>query len=240
MKSTVEEIRHRFDNDVERFSNLDTGQAATMDARLCMELVTEAAARVTPHAKNLLDIGCGAGNYTLMMLRQIPNLNCTLVDLSLPMLERARQRVSAATAGEVTLHQADMRDLDLGENRFDLVLSAATLHHLRTDDQWHALFQKIHRALRPGGSFWIFDLVEQSSPALQDMMWTRYGDYLVALKGGGDAGKTYRDAVFAYVAKEDTPRPLLFQTTLLHTTGFTAIDILHKHGPFAAFGGAKP
>jgi tRNA (cmo5U34)-methyltransferase len=235
MKSTVEEIRHRFDNDVERFSNLDTGQAATMDARLCMELVTEAAARVTPHAKNLLD----AGNYTLMMLQQVPNLDCTLVDLSLPMLQRAHERVAAATTGEITLHQADMRELDLGENRFDLVLSAATLHHLRTDDEWHAMFQKIHRALRPGGSFWIFDLVEQSSPALQDLMWTRFGRYLVDLKGGGDAGAAYRDAVFAYVAREDTPRPLLFQTSLLHTTGFTNIDILHKNGPFAAFGGTK-
>jgi hypothetical protein len=31
MKSTVEEIRRRFDADVERFSNLDTGQSATVD-----------------------------------------------------------------------------------------------------------------------------------------------------------------------------------------------------------------
>jgi tRNA (cmo5U34)-methyltransferase len=174
-----------------------------------------------------------------MMLQQVPNLDCTLVDLSLPMLQRAHERVAAATTGEITLHQADMRELDLGENRFDLVLSAATLHHLRTDDEWHAMFQKIHRALRPGGSFWIFDLVEQSSPALQDLMWTRFGRYLVDLKGGGDAGAAYRDAVFAYVAREDTPRPLLFQTSLLHTTGFTNIDILHKNGPFAAFGGTK-
>jgi tRNA (cmo5U34)-methyltransferase len=29
-KSTVEEIRARFDHDVERFSNLETGQAATI------------------------------------------------------------------------------------------------------------------------------------------------------------------------------------------------------------------
>lgn len=33
-KSTTEEIRERFDKDVERFSNLDTGQGSTMDAAL--------------------------------------------------------------------------------------------------------------------------------------------------------------------------------------------------------------
>ena len=32
MKSTVEEIRRRFDADVERFSNLETGQSATAEA----------------------------------------------------------------------------------------------------------------------------------------------------------------------------------------------------------------
>ena len=32
-KSSVEQIRHRFDNDVERFSNLQTGQVATIMRR---------------------------------------------------------------------------------------------------------------------------------------------------------------------------------------------------------------
>ena len=67
-KSTIEEIRTRFDKDVERFSNLDSGQLSTIDAKISLELITESAKRIVPHAENLLDIGCGAGNYTLMML----------------------------------------------------------------------------------------------------------------------------------------------------------------------------
>jgi hypothetical protein len=43
MKSTVNEIRQRFDVDVERFSNLETGQSATVDAPLAMALVAQAA-----------------------------------------------------------------------------------------------------------------------------------------------------------------------------------------------------
>jgi len=67
-KSTTEEIKQRFDNDVERFSNLDTGQLSTIDAKISLELITEASKRIVPNAENLLDIGCGAGNYSLMML----------------------------------------------------------------------------------------------------------------------------------------------------------------------------
>src|SRR5262245_14207413 len=101
MKSTVDEIRQRFDVDVERFSNLETGQSATVDAPLAMALVAKAAAATTPHARHVLDVGCGAGNYTLKLLERIPNLDVTLIDLSMPMLERARERVGHATAGDI-------------------------------------------------------------------------------------------------------------------------------------------
>ncbi len=39
MKSSVDQIRSRFDQDVERFSNLETGQSATIDAPLSLELI---------------------------------------------------------------------------------------------------------------------------------------------------------------------------------------------------------
>ncbi len=42
-KSSVGDIRQRFDNDVDRFSNIETGQTATIDAPLVMELITQAA-----------------------------------------------------------------------------------------------------------------------------------------------------------------------------------------------------
>lgn len=234
-KSTVEEIRARFDADVERFSNIETGQSATIDAPLAMSLVAEAAAVSSPGAKNVLDVGCGAGNYTLKLLQQLPNLDCSLIDLSLPMLNRAKERVSAATNGKVECFQSDVRELDLGAGRFDIILASAVLHHLRTEEEWRSVFGKFFAALRPGGSIWIFDLVESSSKDVETIMQRRYGEYLTAFKG-----EAYRDHVFAYIAQEDTPRPLLFQLDLLRSVGFADLDVLHKNGPFAAFGGRKP
>ncbi|HVY74020.1 MAG TPA: class I SAM-dependent methyltransferase [Puia sp.] len=233
-KSTTEEIRVRFDNDVERFSNLDTGQLTTIDAPRTMELCTEAAKYVNPNARELLDIGCGAGNYTLKMLSKISNLNCTLNDLSMPMLQRAKERVSAQTNGRVTLLQDDMRNLDLLNNHFDIILAAATLHHLRDDADWEMVFAKFYRTLKPGGSIWISDLITHDSPPLIKLFNQQYSDYLDGL-----GGPEYRQKVLNYVAHEDSPRSLNFQLSLLTRVGFRQVEILHKNSLFAAFGGIK-
>lgn len=233
-KSTVEQIRQRFDNDVERFSNLETGQSATIDAPLVLDLIARAATAARPDAKHLLDIGCGAGNYTLKLLQSLPLSEVTLIDLSQPMLERARQRISAVTRARLHLHQMDIREFECGEQQYDVVVAAAVLHHLRSDEEWHAVFGKIHRGLRPGGCFWVSDLVHHSNPAVQAMMWERYGHYLVQLKG-----EDYRSHVFAYVEQEDSPSSLLFQLDLLREVGFQEIEILHKNSCFAAFGAIK-
>jgi tRNA (cmo5U34)-methyltransferase len=234
MKSSPDDIRRRFDADVERFASLESGQSATVDAPLVLELVTQAAAATTPHARRVLDVGCGAGNYTLKLLQALPDLNVTLLDLSRAMLDRALVRVSAATNGNVDAVQSDVRAFEPGEARFDLILAAAVLHHLRAEAEWQATFAKFYRALRPGGSLWIADLVEHVTPAVQALMWARYGDYLVQFKG-----EEYRDQVFAYIEAEDTPRSLLFQIDLLRAVGFQQVEVLHKNNCFAAFGAAK-
>lgn len=234
MKSTVDEIRQRFDNDVERFSNLETGQSATVDAPLAMDLVAAAAAATTPHARHVLDVGCGAGNYTLKLLERFPNLEVTLIDLSQPMLERARQRVGQATAGNITTIQGDIREVALGDQKFDVILAAAVLHHLRTDAEWQQVFQRFHVALAPGGSLWIFDLVESSLAAVEQIMQERFGAHLTACKD-----EAYRDHVLAYIEMEDTPRPLVFQLELLRKVGFSQVEVLHKNLCFAAFGAVK-
>ncbi|MGH7193519.1 MAG: class I SAM-dependent methyltransferase [Candidatus Saccharimonadales bacterium] len=234
MKSTVEEIRQRFDADVERFSNLETGQSATVDSPLAMALIAEAAAAVMPHARHVLDVGCGAGNYTLKLLQHLANLDVTLIDLSQPMLDRAAQRVRQATTGRVETIQGDIREIALDGNQFDLVLAASVLHHLRSDDEWRQVFRALYRALRPDGSIWIFDLVESSLPAIEQAMRRRYGQYLTSLKD-----EAYQQEVFGYIEQEDTPRPLVYQLDLLREVGFTQVEVLHKNVCFAAFGAVK-
>jgi tRNA (cmo5U34)-methyltransferase len=231
-KSTPEEICHRFDNDVDRFSNLETGQSATIDAPLGLDLIAAAATAVNPAATTLIDIGCGAGNYSLKLLQHLPLRSITLIDLSRPMLDRAVERIGPDV--HTTAIQSDIRAADLPAQTFDIAVAGATLHHLREDAEWTAVFTAVHRALKPGGSFWIWDLVAHELPAVQDLMWSRYGDYLTALKG-----PAYRDQVFTYVEAEDTPRPLTWQLDRLRAAGFRTTEVLHKNATFAAFGAIK-
>ena len=157
-----------------------------------------------------------------------------LIDLSRPMLDRAVERVSRVTSGRVTALQGDVRELPLGEVRFDIICAAAVLHHLRETDEWHSVFSKFYLSLKSGGSLWISDFIEHSDARVQSLMWERYGVYLSRLKD-----EAYRDHVFDYVAQEDSPRPLIFQLDLLRSVGFSDVEILHKNSCFAAFGGIK-
>jgi len=235
-KSTVDEIRERFDSDVERFSNLEVGQVAAMDSRLMLDLLADTCAAMTPTAESLLDIGCGAGNYSLRLLDSLPNVRqVTLMDLSEPMLDRARQRLlSARPALQLETMQSDVRESDLGRERFDFAVAAAVFHHLRGEGEWRMVFRKVHDALKPGGALWIVDMVEHWQEQVQQVVWNRYGSYLSSLRD-----EAYRDHVFAYIAKEDTPRPLVWQLDRLRESGFGQVDVLHKNGPFALYGAYK-
>ncbi|KAA1242482.1 class I SAM-dependent methyltransferase [Aquimarina sp. RZ0] len=233
-KSTVKEIKERFDNDVERFSNLDIGQVATIDAQISLELITEASRRIKPDSQYILDVGCGAGNYSLKMLSKIANLHCTLVDLSKPMLDRARERVSAKTNNSVEIIQGDIRQIDFKRKKFDIILAGAVLHHLRDDMDWETTFKKFYGLLNTGGCLMISDLVTQETAEINEYTWKRYGDYLE-----GIGGKSYRKKVLDYIEKEDSPRSMTYQLELMKKIGFRKTEILHKNMCFGAFGGIK-
>ncbi len=233
-KSTIEEIRKRFDNDVERFSNIETGQSATIDAPLAMELIARAAAKSTPNISRVLDIGCGAGNNTIKLSQYAAPFDCDLVDLSLAMLEKARARISKVQTGTITTVSGDFRTVDLPAQQYDVILAAAVLHHLRDDSDWNSAFTRLYNLTAPGGSVWITDLVTHESEFIQSLMWERYGNYLKDL-----GGAPFRDKVFEYIDKEDSPRPVTYQLDLLRNVGFQHVEILHKNSCFAAFGAIK-
>ncbi len=233
-KSTVDQIRARFDADVERFSDLSLGNPAQVDQKLSLELIASAAAALTPEARTLLDVGCGAGNYSLTILSALPNLDVTLLDLSRPMLDRAAERVISWGARSQRALQGDIREVEIGQDSYDVIVAGAVLHHLRTDAEWEAVYAKLYAALRPGGWLYIYDLVEQETPALQALMARRYAEYLT-----GIGGEAYREKVLGWIDMEDTPRPLTYQVRVMRHVGFATIEVLHKVLGFAAFCGGK-
>lgn len=233
-KASTDRIRDRFDREVERFSDLETGQAATMDSPLAMDLIARAAMRSTAPIRKVLDIGCGAGNNTIKLSQLISPFDCDLVDLSLPMLERARDRIGVVNSGRIAIFQGDFREIDLPEEGYDVILAATVLHHLRDDRDWERTFGKMYRLTAPGGSLWITDLVSHETEPVQSLLWERYSEYLCSV-----GGEEYRDRVFDVIDREDSPRPVTYQLDLLRRVGFHSVDLLHKNSCFAAFGAIR-
>lgn len=233
-KRTASEIGAYFDGEVERFSDLTGGQASIKGARLMMDLLAEAAAALAPGAEEILDIGCGAGNQTLNLLRVFPNANCTLLDLSSAMLERARERVGSVTRGQLESVAGDLRTAVLPEGRFDVAVAAAVLHHLRDDADWELGFSRIRSLLREGGVLLVSDLIRHEDPKIEALFEVRYEAFLREALGDAEAERIMRS-----IAESDTPSPLEYQFALLRNLGFREVGLLHKDLVFGAYYAVK-
>ncbi len=105
----------------------------------------------------LLEIGCGTGRLLVPLARAGHTL--TGIDLSEIALNRAQIKIEAAgLTGQITLHQADMRNFDLRSKTFALAMVPLnTLMHLHTIEDQIAALKAIHRHLRPDGTL-VIDL----------------------------------------------------------------------------------
>jgi len=229
-KRTVAEIGDYFDGEVERFSDLTRGQASIKDARLMMDLLAETAAVLTPDARKLLDIGCGAGNQTLNLLRVFPAADCTLLDISPAMLARARERVSAAAPGKVNPVEGDLRDAPLPAGKFDLIVAAAVLHHLRDDADRTSAFTRIHSLLKEGGVLLVSDLIRHDNAKIEALFKVRQEKFLRETLGDAEAERIMRS-----IEESDTPCSVEYQFSLLRKIGFREVGLLHKNLVFCAY-----
>lgn len=107
------------------------------------------AARLAP-GERVLDVGCGCGDTTLAVGERVgPSGRVVGVDVSGPMLERARERLAEAKGdrAETTFVLADATTFE-PEGSFDVAVSRFGVMFF--DDPTRA-FANIARALRPGG-----------------------------------------------------------------------------------------
>ncbi|MEU0087617.1 methyltransferase domain-containing protein [Streptomyces sp. NPDC006274] len=105
------------------------------------------AAAIRP-ADAVLDIGCGAGATTRLAARRAPEGRATGVDLSRPMLERARATAHAEGIGNVTFEHGDAQVHPLAGRDFDVVLSRFGVMFFGDPE---AAFTNIGSGLRAGG-----------------------------------------------------------------------------------------
>lgn len=97
-----------------------------------------------------LDLGCGDGRLTALVLTAHPHAEAVAVDFSPPMLTAARERFADDDRVEVIEHDLNRTLPDVGP--VDAVVSSFAIHHVE-DDRKRGLAGEVLDRLRVGGVF---------------------------------------------------------------------------------------
>ncbi len=116
----------------------------------------------------VLDVGGGYGYVSGEVFKAFPRAEVTLQDFSAPMIERARDFLSAH-AKQMHYSHSDLMDRSWmlkamadGKGPFDLVVSAIAIHNVRDIAAIGECYRDIRGLLKPGGSFLNCDHVERA------------------------------------------------------------------------------
>jgi ubiquinone/menaquinone biosynthesis C-methylase UbiE len=103
-----------------------------------------------------LDYGCGTGLLSFPFKDELGRI--TLKDTSAGMLDVLREKIAAQGVTNMTVKQMDLTADPLPEERYDLIYSSMTLHHIPNTAHILAVF---HSLLNPGGTLCIADLDDE-------------------------------------------------------------------------------
>lgn len=139
---------------VSRYDNKEDG-----DARAEVAFLTSLGIDGT---STVADFGAGTGQLAIAMAGSCRRL--VAVDVSPVMLETLRAKAAAAGVTNLEVVEAGFLTYDHVGPPVDAVYSRYALHHL--PDFWKAVaLTRIHRMLRPGGIFRLWDVVYGFPPA---------------------------------------------------------------------------
>jgi SAM-dependent methyltransferase len=164
----------------------------------------------------VLDLGCGDGRLTALVLDAYPASVATCVDMSPAMLAAAAERFR--NDERVTLATGDLEDdLEYG-GPFDAVITSLAVHHV-TDERKRTLYAEIARLLAPGGVFGNLEIVASPTQTLHDR---------------------WRDEMGARDDPADRLRDMASQLTWISEAGLEHVDCIWKWRSLALLRGERP
>lgn len=207
LRAWLEETR---DVPLEGMSDFFTARVGDYEAHMAIWAAAYArmAELVPAGCRTLLDVGCGTGLELDAIYARLPQVRVTGVDLCEAMLAQLARKHADR---QPVLLCADYFEADLGECAFDAAVSFETLHHF-TQEKKQTVFEKICRALRPGGVYIEADYIACCAEE-------------EALLFAECARRRARDGIAAErFVHFDTPLTLEHETQALRAAGFARIE----------------
>jgi arsenite methyltransferase len=125
----------------------------------------------------VVDLACGPANQLAMVARLNPETHFIGVDLSPPMLERARDLIKRQGLTNVEFRHGDITDLSMFADRsVDAVVSTMALHHLPTFDMLCRTYTEVARILKEDGGVYMVDFGHLRSKRSIDYFAQQYAD----------------------------------------------------------------
>lgn len=140
-----------------------------------------------------LMLGAVSLPFERYILESNPALHLTIVDGSAGPLARRREALGALFPGRLSTLTADLNFIEIEPERYDLILSSGTLHHVTNLEY---LAYQLNRGLTADGSFFLEDYVGEPRFAFSDekkrIYEAVYGRDL-ARQGGRQRGLVWKD-----------------------------------------------
>lgn len=112
--------------------------------------------------QQVLDLGCGTGTLTILIKQTHPDAEVVGFDADPQILEIARAKANHEKV-KIVFDQGMAYHLPYPDESFDRVLSSLVIHHL-TDEDKRRTIKQVHRVLRAGGEFHVFDFGKPHNP----------------------------------------------------------------------------
>lgn len=133
------------------------------------------------NTKKLVEVGCGVGAQTEILLRRFPKLHVTGIDLNTKQLEAAEKFIGsiAGAKGRYEFHQMSGDNLLFDAQTFDGAYLCWILEHVPNPAQ---VLSEVRRVLRPGSEIIITEVMNSSfflepySPHVWKY-WMAFNDY---------------------------------------------------------------
>lgn len=120
----------------------------------------------------ILDVGTGTAQIPIELCRRPVPCDVWAIDLAAEMLLLAQQNVrGAALDGRILLEQQDAKALEYPSADFDWVISNSIVHHIPEPE---TSLREMLRVLRPGGMFFVRDLLRPESDDEVEAIVTTY------------------------------------------------------------------